>query len=82
MSRLMSFVVLIGVIAVVGFLFYRVMAGFLLPLFGAAVLVVIFHPVYRWMLANALLMRGLLILGLLIRGLLMLGWLAVGWLVG
>ncbi len=52
MSRLMSFVVLIGVIAVVGFLFYRVMAGFLLPLFGAAVLVVIFHPVYRWMLAK------------------------------
>ena len=52
MSRLMSFVVLIGVITVVGFLFYRVMASFLLPLFAAAVLVVIFHPIYRWMLAK------------------------------
>lgn len=52
MSRLMSFVVLIGVIAIVGFLFYRVMASFLLPLFAAAVLVVIFHPIYRWMLVK------------------------------
>ena len=48
MSRLVSFVVLVGVIAVIGFLFYRVISGFLLPMFLAALLVVMFQPWHRW----------------------------------
>lgn len=47
MSRMVSFIVLIAIIVVIGFLFFRVMAPFLLPLFLAALLVVIFHPVHR-----------------------------------
>ena len=48
MSRLVSFLVLIGVIAVLTFWFYRVISGFLLPLFLAALLVVMFRPLHRW----------------------------------
>lgn len=48
MSRVVSFIVLVGVIAVIGFLFYRVISGFLLPMFLAALLVVIFQPWHRW----------------------------------
>ena len=47
MSRLVSFFVLIAIIMVIGFLFFRVMAPFLLPLFLAALLVVIIHPLHR-----------------------------------
>ncbi len=50
MSRMVSFIVLIAIILVIGVLFFRVMAPFLLPLFLAALLVVIFHPVHRWIL--------------------------------
>lgn len=46
MTRLVSFFVLIAIIVLIGFLFFRVMAPFLLPLFLAALLVVIFHPVH------------------------------------
>jgi predicted PurR-regulated permease PerM len=45
---MVSFVVLVGVIAVIGFLFYRVISGFLLPMFLAALLVVVFQPWHRW----------------------------------
>ena len=48
MSRMVSFAVLVGVIAVIGFLFYRVISGFLLPMFLAALLVVIFHAGHQW----------------------------------
>lgn len=48
MSRLVSFIVLLAVIAVLTFWFYRVISGFLLPLFLAALLVVIFRPWHRW----------------------------------
>ncbi len=47
MSRMVSFVVLLAIIVVIGFLFFRVMAPFLLPLFLAVLLVVIFYPVHR-----------------------------------
>jgi len=47
MSRMVSFFVLIAIIVVIGFMFFRVMAPFLLPLFLAALLVVIFHPVHQ-----------------------------------
>ena len=47
LRRLISFLVLLGIIVLIGALFYRVMASFLLPLFLAAVLVVIFSPVHK-----------------------------------
>ena len=50
MSRMVSFIVLIAIILVIGFLFFRVMAPFLLPLFLAALLVVIIHPVHQYIL--------------------------------
>ena len=41
---------LIVAIAVIGVLFFQVMASFFVPLFLAALLVVIFRPVHAWML--------------------------------
>ncbi|MHB0958955.1 MAG: AI-2E family transporter [Pirellulaceae bacterium] len=46
MSRIISFLVLIAIILVIGFFFFRVMSPFLLPLFLAVLLVVIFHPLH------------------------------------
>lgn len=48
LSRILSVVMLIFGIIAVGALFYRVMAGFFVPLFLAALLVVIFRPVHHW----------------------------------
>ncbi len=48
MSRIISFIVLLAFIIVIGALFYKVMIGFLIPIFLAAVLVVVFRPVHRW----------------------------------
>ncbi len=50
MSRMVSFGVLVGAIAVIGFLFYRVISIFLLPMFLAALMVVIFQPWFRFFL--------------------------------
>jgi predicted PurR-regulated permease PerM len=52
MSRMVSFAVLIAVLGVTAVLFYRVMAGFLLPLFLAALLVVMFRPMHQWILTK------------------------------
>lgn len=52
MSRLISFAVLIAIIIVIGLLFYKVLIGFFVPVFLAAVLVVVFRPLHRWMLAK------------------------------
>lgn len=49
-SQYVSFGLLLGVVVLVGFLFYEVMAQFLIPLFLAAVLVVVFRPLHRWIL--------------------------------
>lgn len=49
-ARYFSFIFLLGVIGLVGMIFYWVMARFLIPLFLAALLVVIFRPLHRWML--------------------------------
>lgn len=46
MSRYISFVTLLIVIVLVVLLFYRVIAGFMIPLFLAALLVVIFRPLH------------------------------------
>lgn len=48
MARMVSLGVLVALILVIGFLSYEVMASFLLPLFLAAMLTVLFHPVYDW----------------------------------
>lgn len=50
MSRLISFAVLIAIIIVIGLLFYKVLVGFFVPVFLAAVLVVVFRPLHRWVL--------------------------------
>lgn len=52
MSRYFSFIVLLVVIVLLGILLYRVMSGFLVPLFLAAILVVIFRPTYEWILVK------------------------------
>ncbi len=48
LSRILSVLMLILGIVAVGVLFYKVMAGFFVPLFLAALLVVIFRPVHQW----------------------------------
>lgn len=50
MSRLMSLIALIAVIVVIGLLFYKVMVGFFVPVFLAAVLVVVFRPLHLYVL--------------------------------
>lgn len=50
MSRYVSFGVLIAVLLLLSIIFYQVMSAFILPLFLAAVLVVIFRPVHLWMI--------------------------------
>lgn len=49
MSRNVSFWVLVGIIGLVGFLTYRVMAQFLAPVFLAVVLTIVFGPVHRYL---------------------------------
>ncbi|MEM0926980.1 MAG: AI-2E family transporter, partial [Planctomycetota bacterium] len=50
LSRITSVLMLLLGIVLVGVLFYKVMAGFFIPLFMAAALVVIFRPVHEWLL--------------------------------
>ncbi|MFM7071527.1 MAG: AI-2E family transporter, partial [Planctomycetota bacterium] len=52
MTRIVSFWLLVAIIVAVSLVFYQVMAGFLLPLFLATLLVVIFQPVHRWILGR------------------------------
>ncbi|MGV3484377.1 MAG: AI-2E family transporter [Planctomycetaceae bacterium] len=49
-ARVFSISMLIVAIAVIGVLFFQVMASFFVPLFLAALLVVIFRPVHAWIL--------------------------------
>ncbi|MFO0911525.1 MAG: AI-2E family transporter [Pirellulales bacterium] len=51
-SRLVTFVILLLILAFFGILFYRVISGFLLPLFLAAILTVVFGPFHQWVLAR------------------------------
>jgi predicted PurR-regulated permease PerM len=48
MSRLVSFIVLVAILLAIATLFIVVMAGFILPLFIALLLVVMFEPVHQW----------------------------------
>jgi predicted PurR-regulated permease PerM len=51
MSRNLSLIVLGAVLLVIGFFAFRVLATFLVPLFLAVLLVVVFHPVHQRLLA-------------------------------
>ncbi len=48
MPRVVSFIVLLAVIILIGLMFFQVMVQFIVPLFLAAVLVVIFKPLHIW----------------------------------
>lgn len=48
MARMISFIVLVAILLVMAALFFRVMAGFFVPLFLAVLLVVMFRPLHRW----------------------------------
>ncbi len=52
MARMVSFLVLVAILVVIGAVFIRVMAGFFVPLFLAALLGVIIQPLYRWLLVR------------------------------
>ncbi|MCU0707083.1 MAG: AI-2E family transporter [Pirellula sp.] len=52
MARYISFAILFAILVVIGALFYRVMIGFFVPVFMAVVLVVVFRPLHRWVLAK------------------------------
>ena len=49
MTRLVSLGVILGLVVVFGLLSLRVMSSFLLPLLLAAMLVVVFGPLHRWL---------------------------------
>jgi predicted PurR-regulated permease PerM len=51
-SRIVSFVVLVAIVAVFGVLFFRVMAAFLLPMFLATMLVIVFRPLHHWLVVR------------------------------
>ncbi|MEM9354473.1 MAG: AI-2E family transporter [Planctomycetota bacterium] len=52
MPRVVSFIVLLAISLLIGSLFFRVMMQFVLPLFLAAILVVIFKPVHVYLLSR------------------------------
>jgi predicted PurR-regulated permease PerM len=52
MSRFVSFLVLVAILVLISIIFFQVMAGFLVPLFLAALLGVIVQPLYRWTLTQ------------------------------
>jgi len=47
--RAVSFFVLLAVVLLIGSMFFQVMVQFIVPLFLAAVLVVVFRPLHEWM---------------------------------
>lgn len=49
LPRVVSIIVLLAVVLLIGVLFFRVMATFLVPLFLAAVLTVVCEPLHHWM---------------------------------
>lgn len=52
MARIVSFVVLVAILLVIAGLFFRVMANFLLPMFLAVLLAIMFRPVHRWFIVK------------------------------
>lgn len=52
MPRVVSFIVLLAFVLLIGMKFFEVMVLFIVPLFLAAVLVVIFKPIHLWILSK------------------------------
>jgi predicted PurR-regulated permease PerM len=52
MAKIISVAMLLLAIVVIGILFFQVMASFFVPLFLAALLVVIFRPLFQWILSR------------------------------
>ena len=52
MARLVSFIALVTILLIIAAIFFSVMIGFILPLFLAVLLVVMFRPLHRWLLAR------------------------------
>ena len=52
MARFVSFLVLVGILVVLAIIFFQVMAGFFVPLFLAALLMVVVQPLHRWVLSK------------------------------
>lgn len=52
MPRVISFIVLIAIVLLATAFFFQVMVQFILPLFLAAVIVVIFRPLHEWMVGK------------------------------
>lgn len=50
MPRVISLIVLLAIILLVGAVFFQVMAQFIVPLFMACVLLVVFYPLHVWVL--------------------------------
>ncbi len=81
MPRVISFIVLLAIILLVGAIFFQVMAQFIVPLFLACVLLVVFQPLHhgildrmpRWPRLSALLTTVLILLVVLLP-LIWLGW--------
>ncbi len=48
MPRVISFIVLLAIVLLVGAIFFQVMAQFIVPLFLASVLLVVFQPLHSW----------------------------------
>ena len=48
MARIISLIVLVVLVLLFGILFFEVMAGFLVPLFLAVLLAVLFRPLHHW----------------------------------
>jgi predicted PurR-regulated permease PerM len=52
MSRIVSLIALVTIVVLVGVLSFKVMASFLLPMFLALVLTVIFRPLHKWFISR------------------------------
>ncbi len=52
MTRIVSFVVLVAILLVIAAVFLQVMANFLLPMFLAVLLVIMFGPLHRWFVSQ------------------------------
>ena len=81
MPRVISFIVLLAIVLLVGAVFFQVMAQFIVPLFLACVLLVVFQPLHKWILRRlpthpriAALVTTVLILLLVLLPLTTLGW--------
>lgn len=85
MPRVISFIVLLAIILLVGVVFFQVMAQFIVPLFLACVLLVVFQPLHGRILGRmpqhpriAALLTTILILLVVLLPLISLGWRAYG----